>query len=39
MRGKSIGLSRDNIPDRSYLIPQMHKIPGPGQVRNYLFQY
>ena len=31
-KGKSIGLSRDKIPDRSYLIPQMQRIPGPGNV-------
>jgi hypothetical protein len=29
-KGKSFGLSRDQIPDRSYLIPQLHKMPGPG---------
>lgn len=30
-RGKSFGLSRDQSPDRSYLIPQLQKVPGPGQ--------
>ena len=31
-RGKSFGLSRQQSPDRSYLVPQLHKVPGPGQV-------
>lgn len=31
-KGKSFGLSRDSSPDRSYLVPQLHKMPGPGQV-------
>ena len=30
--GKSFGLSREKSPDRSYLIPQLHKNPGPGKV-------
>lgn len=33
-RGKSFGLSRDQSPDRSYLIPQLNKVPGPGQYEN-----
>ena len=32
-RGKSFGLSRESSPDRSYLIPQLHKVPGPGKVQ------
>lgn len=31
-RGKSFGLSRDKLPNNSYFIPQLYKIPGPGQV-------
>lgn len=31
-RGKSFGLSRESSPDNSYLVPQIHKHPGPGQV-------
>ena len=31
-RGKSFGSARDRSPDTSYLIPQIHKNPGPGQV-------
>jgi hypothetical protein len=31
-KGKSFGTARDKLPDNSYLIPQMHKIPGPGAV-------
>lgn len=30
--GKSFGTAREKISDRSYLIPQMQKIPGPGAV-------
>lgn len=30
--GKTFGISRDLSPDRSYLIPQLHKNPGPGKV-------
>lgn len=33
-RGKSFALSRDRSPDRSYLIPQLNKMPGPGQYEN-----
>ena len=33
-KGKSFGLSRDSIPDKSYLIPQLQKIPGPGHYEN-----
>lgn len=35
--GLTFGLSRDGSPDRSYLIPQIHKNPGPGKVNFYLF--
>lgn len=31
-KGKSFGSSREGSPDRSYLIPQLQKIPGPGNV-------
>lgn len=31
-RGKSFGGSRERSPDRSYLVPQLHKNPGPGNV-------
>lgn len=37
MRGKSFGLGRDSSPDRSYLIPQLYKVPGPSQVKLNLF--
>lgn len=30
--GKSFGTAREKLPDRSYLIPQLHKNPGPGKV-------
>lgn len=30
--GKTFGISRELSPDRSYLIPQLHKNPGPGNV-------
>ena len=30
--GKSFGTAREKLPDRSYLVPQLHKVPGPGQV-------
>ena len=33
-KGKSFGTSRDRSPDRSYFIPQLQQIPGPGQVKN-----
>jgi hypothetical protein len=32
-------VSRDKSPDRSYLIPQLQKVPGPGKVHFNLFQY
>lgn len=32
-KGKSFGTSRDRSPDRSYFIPQLHHVPGPGQVK------
>lgn len=32
-RGRSFGCARDLSPDRSYLIPQLQKIPGPGKVK------
>lgn len=31
-KGKSFGLDREKLPDNSYLIPQMQKVPGPGFV-------
>lgn len=31
-KGRTFGCSRERSPDRSYLIPQIHKNPGPGQV-------
>lgn len=31
-RGRSFGLSRELSPDQSYLVPQLQKVPGPGQV-------
>jgi len=31
-RTHAFGMSREKSPDRSYLIPQLQKIPGPGQV-------
>ena len=30
--GKSFGTAREKLPDRSYLVPQLHKNPGPGLV-------
>ena len=38
-RGKSFGLSRELSPDRSYFVPQLQKIPGPGQVHFNFIQY
>jgi len=35
-KGNSFGTARDKIPDRSYLIPQMQRVPGPGTVFLYL---
>ena len=37
--GLTFGLSRDGSPDRSYLIPQLHKNPGPGKVKILFIQY
>lgn len=31
-KGRTFGVAREKSPDRSYLIPQLHKNPGPGQV-------
>lgn len=31
-KGKSFGLEREKLPDNSYLVPQMQKVPGPGVV-------
>ena len=31
-KGLTFGLSRESSPDRSYLIPQIHKNPSPSQV-------
>lgn len=36
-RGLSFGLSREQSPDQSYLIPQIHKHPGVGTVKFPLF--
>ena len=30
--GKTFGLAREKLDDKSYLIPQLRKIPGPGKV-------
>ena len=38
-KGKTFGSSREKSPDTSYLIPQLHKLPGPGQVIHNLTQY
>ena len=27
-------MSRERSPDRSYLVPQLNKVPGPGQYEN-----
>ncbi len=35
-KGKSFGLDREKLPDNSYLIPQMQKVPGPGFVDIFL---
>ena len=34
--GKSFGTAREKLPDNSYLIPQLQKIPGPGKVLHVL---
>lgn len=31
-KGKTFGTSREISPDKSYLIPQIHKHPGPANV-------
>ena len=31
-KGKTFGNTREGSPDRSYFVPQLHKVPGPGQV-------
>lgn len=31
-KGKTFGLSRELLPDRSYFIPQLYNVPGPGHV-------
>lgn len=31
-KGITFGLEREKLPDNSYLIPQLSKFPGPGQV-------
>lgn len=33
-KGQTFGLSREKMPNRSYLIPQLHKFPGPAQYDN-----
>ena len=38
-KGKSFGLSREQSPDRSYLIPQLQRVPGPGKVKICLLKY
>lgn len=35
-KGNTFGGSREKSPDRSYFIPQLQKVPGPGQVFLYL---
>jgi hypothetical protein len=36
-KGKSFGLDRQKLPNNSYLIPQMQKVPGPGVVQSIIF--
>ena len=36
-KGLSFALSRDQSPDQSYLIPQIHTHPGVGAVKNSVF--
>ena len=36
-KGKTFGGPRDVAPDRSYLVPQLQKVPGPGQVSHSLY--
>ena len=36
-KGVSFAVSRDQSPDQSYLIPQIHKHPGVGTVTHSLF--
>jgi hypothetical protein len=36
-KGLSFAVSRDQSPDQSYLIPQIHKHPGVGHVTTALF--
>lgn len=31
-KGRTFGCAREKSPDRSYLVPQIHANPGPGQV-------
>lgn len=31
-KGKSFGTTREKLPDNSYLVPQLQKVPGPGLV-------
>lgn len=31
-KGKSFGTTREKLPDNSYLVPQLQKVPGPGFV-------
>ena len=35
-RSNDFGLEREKLPDNSYLIPQMQKVPGPGFVSIFL---
>lgn len=36
-KGKSFGLDREKLPNNSYLIPQMRKVPGPGLVQDLIY--
>ena len=33
-KGRTFGLSRNQSPDRSYILTQLNKLPGPGQYDN-----
>jgi len=36
-KGQSFGCAREKSPDKSYLIPQIQKNPGPGNVLTFLY--
>ena len=36
-KGLTFGLSREQSPDQSYMVPQIHKHPGVGAVPFHLF--